>query len=204
MCPPAIIAGAQAAGAWLMTAQGMAAATAVATAGSAYAQHQSGVAQAKAQTAYYNQNADSAISDANHRYAIIQSRMLQDKMVASGELLDANTQGLLARHAALTSANERGASGVSVHALIRDAVVQTSRNSGRIQRNLEMQHSASMFELEGVKAQAQNRINSTAPGVRPTGLSLALGFADAAVAGVSTYNQMDAIKSAKLRSIGQG
>lgn len=162
------------------------------SAASGIASYQAGSAQAKMQTHQYNENKKNALLDYQKQLVDSGTRQMQEAQAAS-ENMTATQRNALARAAAGNAAvAETGTSGYTVGALLSQVLGDAGRDATTQKTNLDWQQGQLAREREGIRSSTISRINSAAPGVKPSGLAAALQI------GASGLNSYTAYKTGKF------
>lgn len=153
------------------------------------------VAAAEQQNEYYVANAKRANESAKQQYAQTQQRMLQEQATAAQDKQDAAREGRAAQATALVSAGESGVAGLSVDALLREFTSRTSNYKDRVDQQTEWSMAQLNNEMKGIKAQADDRINSVQRAAKPSFFDAGLRIATAGLDSYSGYKA--AVRQAK-------
>lgn len=140
--------------------------------------------QAKTQNQLAENNRIEANKAAADQYAQIQERMLQEKAAAGRDLEDANVTTAKARGTAQVTSGEVGITGITVDSLIADYNAQQGKFERTNEQNLKMTQDQLRANLDGVKSQAESRINSVQKAAKPSFLPYAIGIASS---GLDSY-----------------
>jgi hypothetical protein len=138
--------------------------------------------QAKEQNAYYERNRQAALAAMRDKYASIQNNTLQEREVASQELLTKRIEAVQKRSTAMVAAGDKGTTGLSVDALWQDFAAQQARQANAILTNYQNKKERNMDEGEAAYHNTIGRINSVRQAAKPSaaafmiqGLSGAVG-----------------------------
>lgn len=163
-------------------------------AGSALMGHQQAKAQADIQTRLHEINQQTALEDYQRQTYDANTRQLQEQQAAGTSIEDRQRQALIQASQANARIGETGASGFTMSALIGQVMGDAGRDISRIGTNRDWSLGQIEREKEGIRAQTISRMNSTTPGIKPSGLATALQIGSA---GVSTYADFKAGKYGK-------
>lgn len=149
--------------------------------------YQGQVAAAEQQNQYYVENAQRANESAKQQYAQTQQRMLQEQDSAALDKQDARREGLAAQATAQVAAGESGVAGLSVDALLREFTSRTSNYTDRVDQQTEWSMLQLNNEMKGIKANAEDRINSVQRAAKPSFIDAGLRIASAGLDSYSGY-----------------
>ncbi|MFB2563650.1 hypothetical protein [Rhizobium sp. IMFF44] len=142
-------------------------------------------AAANQQNQLYRDNAARANQNARDQMFQTQQRMLQEEEKASDEKADTLRQARAAKATATVAAGEAGVSGLSVAALLAEFDGRAAAANDRTDQNTEWTLTQLNNEMKGIRANAEDRINSVQRAATPsffnTGLKIAGG-------GLDSYN----------------
>lgn len=146
---------------------------------------------AEQQNAMVRQNQIAANQNAVREYADIQTRQIQEEDAAAVQKQDVAREARAARASTMAAAGEAGVSGLSVDALLADVYGKEATAKDRISQNTGFTTQNLTRELDGVKAKAQDRINSMpwARGPSPFAAALKIGGL-----GLNSYSSYQASK----------
>lgn len=132
---------------------------------------------AKQQNAMVRENQRNANLNAAREYTDIQTRQIQEEDAAAVQKQDVAREARAARATTMAAAGEAGVSGLSVDALLADIYGKEATAKDRISQNTGFTTQNLTRELDGVKAKAQDRINSMpwASGPSPFAAALKIG-----------------------------
>lgn len=145
--------------------------SAVASIGSSIAGFAGAQQQADAQNAAYLANAAEANRAAGQQYVNLNIKSDQTRASAQGEAFDQSIEAMRKRSTAQVSASEAGVSGLSVDALVGDVYAQEGRRLDRLQQQEYADQMNIRSQMDDVRAQAQQRINSVQRAAQPSPLS---------------------------------
>ena len=132
------------------------------------------------------QNQEAAQANLRQEYTAVQTRQIQEEDAAAVEKQSVSREARGARAAAMVSAGESGVSGLSVDALLADIYGKEAEYKDRVTQNTGFTTQNLTAEMDGLKAKAQDRINSIQPMNGPNPLASALKIG---AAGVNSYTQ---------------
>ncbi|QRI63447.1 hypothetical protein JQ506_21995 [Shinella sp. PSBB067] len=132
---------------------------------------------AKQQNAMVRENQRNANLNAAREYTDVQTRQIQEEDAAAVQKQDVAREARAARAATMAAAGEAGVSGLSVDALLADVYGKEATAKDRISQNTGFTTTNLTREMDGVKAKAQDRINSMpwASGPSPFAAALKIG-----------------------------
>lgn len=140
-------------------------------------QYQAESFAAEQQNQFYRENAARANKAAQEQMFQTQQRMFQEQEAAAEEKIDTMREARAAKATAEVAAGEAGVSGLSVDALLREFSITESRHNERTDRNTEWAMDQLQDEIRGIRANAEDRINSVQRAAKPsffnTGLTIA-------------------------------
>ncbi len=142
---------------------------------------------AKAQTAYYNDNATRARTNAYAQMGQIDTLAGQEAQASAQDIFDKARETRAALATARVASGEAGVSGISVDALLSDTYGQGLRATDRISQNNSWTQAQRQLQKKGIASDAETRINSVRPGVNPSFLGTALKIGSSVVGGVQSY-----------------
>lgn len=132
---------------------------------------------AKQQNEMVRENQRNANLNAAREYTDVQTRQIQEEDAAAVQKQDVAREARAARATTMAAAGEAGVSGLSVDALLADVYGKEATAKDRISQNTGFTTQNLTRELDGVKAKAQDRINSMpwASGPSPFAAALKIG-----------------------------
>ncbi len=141
---------------------------------------------AAAQNAMARENQKAANANLVREYADVQTRQIQEEDAAAVQKQDISREARAARATTMAAAGEAGVSGLSVDALLADVYGKEATAKDRISQNSGFTTSNLTREMDGLKAKAQDRINSMpwATGPSPFAAALKIGGV-----GLESYNR---------------
>lgn len=153
-------------------------------------------AAASAQTARYEQNAGNALVAFTGDIEANNLNAMANQEAAGQRKLQASSEGLYNRSLARVSAGERGIGGLTAAALEADLGFQEGSQVSAVNRNAELDQQRYRLSAAGAHNSAVGRINSMAPGQKPSLLALGAQFGQAALNGYTMYNDLSAQRAA--------
>lgn len=139
---------------------------------------------ADAQTDRYNRNYQNALAAGRDQHLQLTQRQLQEQQLTAQKVNRTVVEGAELTATANVNAASAGVSGLSVDNLIADVMRKVGANRVNIQRNADYTAQQLQAQQSAVVNQEEGRINSMAPGSRPSILEPALKIAGA---GISNY-----------------
>ncbi|MCZ7973388.1 hypothetical protein O9X80_02610 [Agrobacterium salinitolerans] len=141
---------------------------------------------AAAQNAMVRENQRASNANLVREYADVQTRQIQEEDAAAVQKQDISREARAARATTMAAAGEAGVSGLSVDALLADVYGKEATAKDRISQNSGFTTSNLTREMDGLKAKAQDRINSMpwATGPSPFAAALKIGGV-----GLESYNR---------------
>lgn len=130
--------------------------------------YQGQVAAAEQQNQLYRDNAARANQNARDQMFQTQQRMLQEQEAAATEKIDNSREARAAKATASAAAGEAGVTGLSVDALMREFDGRAAEANDRIDQNTEWSMTQLNNEMKGVRANAEDRINSVQRAAKPS------------------------------------
>ncbi|MEG1913302.1 MAG: hypothetical protein RR091_12550 [Cloacibacillus sp.] len=121
--------------------------------------------QAQQQNAMYQQNALSANQSASEKYAQEYTALVQEREKAADEKMNLNRNTIEARGKATASSLNEGLSNSMVQT---DLQRQGSSQKAIVTSNIKAKEAQTGAEIEGITAEAQNRINSVQQASEPS------------------------------------
>lgn len=147
--------------------------------------------QAEVQTEMYNRNTQAANKAAADEMADIQLRLQQERETVTQQQ---NVNSVRARQeaaAAYTAGAERGATGLTMDALLGDIYGQSAATNDTLGTNLEWTGNSLARAVDGTRAKATDRINSMTPGTGPSYIAAALRIGGAGVNAAVMRRQLE-------------
>lgn len=141
---------------------------------------------AATQNAMVRENQKAANANLVREYADVQTRQIQEEDAAAVQKQDISREARAARATTMAAAGEAGVSGLSVDALLADVYGKEATAKDRISQNSGFTTANLTREMDGLKAKAQDRINSMpwATGPSPFAAALKIGGV-----GLDSYNR---------------
>ncbi|QTK79789.1 hypothetical protein AT6N2_C2140 [Agrobacterium tumefaciens] len=141
---------------------------------------------AAAQNAMVRENQRAANANLVREYADVQTRQIQEEDAAAVQKQDISREARAARATTMAAAGEAGVSGLSVDALLADVYGKEATAKDRISQNSGFTTANLTREMDGLRAKAQDRINSMpwATGPSPFAAALKIGGV-----GLDSYNR---------------
>lgn len=149
----------------------MSAALSIAQAGAGYSAAKQ---QADQQNAYYEQNRQAALASMRDRYASINNNTLQEREVASQELLTKRIEAVQKKASSIVAAGDKGTTGLSVDALFQDFAAQQGRQANAILLNYENKKERNVDEGVATYHNTISRINSVRQAATPSAMPFVL------------------------------
>lgn len=141
---------------------------------------------AATQNAMVRENQKAANANLVREYADVQTRQIQEEDAAAIQKQDISREARAARATTMAAAGEAGVSGLSVDALLADVYGKEATAKDRISQNSGFTTSNLTREMDGLKAKAQDRINSMPWATGPSPLAAALKIGGV---GLDSYNR---------------
>lgn len=141
---------------------------------------------AAAQNAMVRENQKAANANLVREYADVQTRQIQEEDAAAVQKQDISREARAARATTMAAAGEAGVSGLSVDALLADVYGKEATAKDRISQNSGFTTSNLTREMDGLKAKAQDRINSMPWVTGPSSFAAALKIGGV---GLDSYNR---------------
>lgn len=138
---------------------------------------------AATQNAMVRENQKAANANLVREYADVQTRQIQEEDAAAVQKQDISRE---ARATTMAAAGEAGVSGLSVDALLADVYGKEATAKDRISQNSGFTTANLTREMDGLKAKAQDRINSMPWATGPSPLAAALKIGGV---GLDSYNR---------------
>lgn len=147
----------------------------------------------KAQNDAAEQNRRYAIASQRQQTAAVHQRLLQQRSQVAQDLNERNILNQQARARAVVSAGQAGASGLSIDALLADYDRASAESQFASELNLGIMRTEARNQIETIRAQTQDRINSvpTTAGPSDAAFGLSLGSTALSTAG-SAYSMFPA------------
>ena len=147
-----------------------------------------GEQQAAAQhNAMVRQNQEAAQANLRQEYTAVQTRQLQEEDAAAVEKQSVSREARGARATAMVAAGESGVSGLSVDALLADIYGKEAEYKDRVTQNTGFTTQNLTAEMQGLRAKAQDRINSIPTRNGPNPLAAALKIGSSALGAYDGY-----------------
>lgn len=140
---------------------------------------------AKAQNEMVRQNQKAANANLVREYADVQTRQIQEEDAAAVQKQDISREARAARATTMAAAGEAGVSGLSIDALLADVYGKEATAKDRVSQNTGFTTQNLTREMDGLKAKAQDRINSMPWATGPSPLAAALKIGGI---GLDSYN----------------
>lgn len=147
--------------------------------------YQAEVSAAEQQNQFYRDNAARANKAAQEQMFQTQQRMFQEQATAAEEKIDNSREARAAKATAEVAAGEANVSGLSVDALLKEFTAQESRYNDRTDQNTEWALNQLQDEVRGIRANAEDRINSVQRAAKPSFFNTGLTIA---AQGLGSYN----------------
>ena len=161
-------------------------AVSAATQGASYAAEASAAEQ---QNRLYRENAMRTNENARQQMFDTQQRMVQEQEAGAAEKIDTMREAREARATAEAAAGEANVSGLSVEALMREFSGREASFNDRVDQNTDWSMRQLNNEMRGIRANAEDRINSVQRAAKPS-------FFDAGlrITGAGLGNYSDAVE----------
>ncbi|QIO59223.1 virion core protein, T7 gp14 family [Rhizobium leguminosarum] len=140
---------------------------------------------AEDQNRLYRENAARANQTARDQMFQTQQRMLQEQEKGAAEKMDTVREAREAKATATVAAGEAGVSGLSVDALLAEFDGRAAAANDRTDQNTEWTLSQLNNEMKGIRANAEDRINSVQRAAAPSFFNTGLKIAGV---GLDSYN----------------
>ena len=150
------------------------------------------VQAANEQNRLYAENAARATRNAHDQQFQTQQRMMQEQVAAGNEKIDIERDARAAKAKATAAAGESGVSGLSVDALMAEFDGRAAEGKDRIDQNIEWTLTQLNNEMKGIRANAEDRINSVKRASKPSFFDAGLRIAGA---GIDAYTASEERKS---------
>jgi hypothetical protein len=147
---------------------------------------------AATQNALAQQNQQAANASLVREYADVQTRQIQEKDAAAVQKQDVAREARAARATTMAAAGEAGVSGLSVDALLADVYGKEATSKDRISQNSGFTTDNLTREMDGLKAKAQDRINSMPWSSGPSPFASALKIGGTALKSYDYYQELKA------------
>ena len=144
---------------------------------------------AATQNAMVRENQKAANANLVREYADVQTRQIQEEDAAAIQKQDISREARAARATTMAAAGEAGVSGLSVDALLADVHGKEATAKDRISQNSGFTTSNLTREMDGLKAKAQDRINSMPWASGPSPFAAALKIGGAGLNSFDKYNK---------------
>jgi hypothetical protein len=145
---------------------------------------------AAAQNAMVRQNQQAANANLVREYADVQTRQIQEEDAAATQKQDLSREARAARATTMAAAGEAGVSGLSVDALVADVYGKEATAKDRISQNTGFTTENLTREMDGLKAKAQDRINSIPWATGPSPFASALKIGGTALKSYDYYQEL--------------
>lgn len=145
--------------------------------------------QAKQQNAMVRENQKAANANLVREYADVQTRQIQEEDAAAVQKQDLSREARAARATTMAAAGEAGVSGLSVDALLADVYGKEATAKDRISQNNGFTTQNLTREMDGLKANAQDRINSMPWSSGPSPFAAALKIGGIGLDRYSSYRK---------------
>lgn len=164
-----------------------AATMAVAAAGSAYTGYQGAKVNAQIQNHIQEQNEINSLASMQQSYVTTQQRQAQEMEAASEAIQNRRLEATKQLATATVASGESGVSGFSVERVLRDMLSMGSRDVTTIEQNRDWNVTQLDNQLNGIRTQAINNINSVTGGVSPSAWPYAFQAAGGMANAYGTY-----------------
>ncbi|SDM28822.1 hypothetical protein [Ensifer sp. YR511] len=145
-------------------------------------------AEAASQTnQLYRENAKRANENARQQMFDTQQRMIQEQEAGAAEKIDTMREAREARATAEAAAGEANVSGLSVEALMREFSGREASFNDRVDQNTDWSMRQLNNEMKGIRANAEDRINSVQRAAKPSFFDAGLRIAGAGLSSYSDY-----------------
>ncbi len=141
------------------------------------------------QNAMVRENQKAANANLVREYADVQTRQIQEEDAAAVQKQDISREARAARATTMAAAGEAGVSGLSVDALLADVYGKEATAKDRISQNSGFTTSNLTREMDGLKAKAQDRINSMPWATGPSPFAAALKIGGIGLNSYDKYNK---------------
>ncbi|MBD9558450.1 hypothetical protein [Ensifer sp. ENS03] len=148
--------------------------------------HVADIASAKEQNQLYRENAKRANENARQQMFDTQQRMIQEQEAGAAEKIDTMREAREARATAEAAAGEANVSGLSVEALMREFSGREASFNDRVDQNTDWSLRQLNNEMKGIRANAEDRINSVQRAAKPSFFDAGLRIAGA---GLDQYSE---------------
>lgn len=145
--------------------------------------------QAKAQNQMVRENQKAANANLVREYADVQTRQIQEEDAAAVQKQDISREARAARATTMAAAGEAGVSGLSIDALLADVYGKEATAKDRVSQNTGFTTQNLTREMDGLKAKAQDRINSMPWATGPSPLAAALKIGGIGLDGYNSYKK---------------
>ncbi len=147
---------------------------------------------ANEQNRLYAENAARATRNAQDQQFQTQQRMLQEQIAAGNDKIDIEREARAAKATAIAAAGESGVSGLSVDALLAEFDGRAAEGKSRIDQNTDWTMTQLNNEMKGIRANAEDRINSVQRAAKPSFFDAGLRIAGV---GIDSYTASEDRKS---------
>lgn len=148
--------------------------------------YQAEASAAQQQNRLYRENAMRANETARQQMFDTQQRMIQEQEAGAAEKIDTMREAREARATAEAAAGEANVSGLSVEALMREFSGREAAFNDRVDQNTDWSMRQLNNEMRGVRANAEDRINSVQRAAKPSFFDAGLRIAGA---GLGSYSE---------------
>lgn len=142
---------------------------------------------AKQQNNMVRENQKAANADLVREYADVQRRQIQEEDAAAVQKQDVAREARATRATTMVAAGEAGVSGLSVEALLADVYGKEATAKDRMSQNTGFTTENLTREMDGLKAKAQDRINSIPWSNGPSPFAAALKIGGIGLDGYNSY-----------------
>jgi hypothetical protein len=149
--------------------------------------HVADVSAAEQQNRLYRENAMRANENARQQMFDTQQRMIQEQEAGASEKIDTMREAREARATAEAAAGEANVSGLSVEALMREFSGREAAFNDRVDQSTDWSMRQLNNEMRGVRANAEDRINSVQRAAKPSFFDAGLRIAGAGLGSYSDY-----------------
>lgn len=156
--------------------------------GSTAMQHKQASMQAKMQTQMHQQNQANAISSLADTYTTNGIRAGQEAQKASEDIVERRRQAMMQHATANVASGEAGVQGITVDRILGNILGNAGRDVSTIQRNQAWGAQQIGRENTAARTNAISRMNSTSPGIKPSGWATAFNIGAAATQAYTGYS----------------
>ncbi|MDR7145555.1 hypothetical protein [Rhizobium sp. BE258] len=125
-------------------------------------------AAADEQNRMYQENAQRANQNARDQMFATQQRMLQEQEAGAAEKINTMKEARAAKATATVAAGESGVNGLSVEALLQEFDGRAASYNDRVDQNTDWTMNQLNAEMKGIRANAEDRINSVQRASKPS------------------------------------